>query len=230
MAAFRNRQNKDSTGKIYVYHVVNFCEENDTTPFGLVNFEMLEKLRQKAANEMTREAEQDFKLFRSRVQKKIENMCEENVEKRKMRNGEYIAGKTLAPKSLNLRISPIKSWMLYKHVLNNVRQFRQIKFDKISRSTRDKALLLQDQFKGMCNHADIREKCVVGLYGIHGVRPSLIPQLKIEDIKSPNDAFTPLFNKGTPKRVQLEEYTWIKVKKRIFWKQRTHRISDHSNW
>lgn len=162
---------------------------------------------------MLMEDAQRAEFIRSQIQKRVEDLFEGYVEKHKMRNGEYIEGVTIAPKSLNLKLSAVKGWLLYKRVISNTRQFRQIKFDKTSRATRDKQLILTKQFKRMCDHADIREKCVIGLYGIHGVRPSLIPQLLLEDIKSPKDAYTPLLINGIPNPIQLEEFTWIMVKK-----------------
>jgi hypothetical protein len=100
-----------------------------------------------------------------------------------------------------------------KGVIDNQRNFKQLKFDKVSRATRDKRLILFEEFKAMFDHADLKEKCVIGLFGNHALRPSLIPQLLIEDLESPRDAYTPLYANGIPDRIELEQYQWIMVKK-----------------
>lgn len=138
---------------------------------------------------MTMEAEQEAEFVRMRIQRHVEKLAEQYIEHFKMKNGKYIEGKTLSPKLLNVRLCAVKAWLLYKNVISNTRQFKQIKFDKHSRVTRDAQLLTDNQLKRMCDAADLREKCVTALYGIHGVRPSLILQLLLEDLKRMIEAY-----------------------------------------
>jgi integrase len=122
---------------------------------------------------------------------------------------EYIHAKKhiIAPKQLNVIYCAIKSWCLYNRKIKSYAQFRQIKFDKSSRKTRDKAMITKDILRKMLNCANgLREKVILALYGIHGLRPSLIPQLKIEDIYAKDIEIT---GKG----VKLDRNAWITVKR-----------------
>jgi len=210
---FAERQNKISTGEAYRYSLLAFCKYHETTPFRLINLLKLQEARKLAEIEMTMEASQQFEFVRLQIKRHVEKLAQGYVERFKVKNGEYKKGENFAPKTLNQRICALKAYLVYKGVIDNSRMFKQIKFDKHSRATRDEALILFEQFKRMFDHADIREKIVIGLYGNHGVRPSLIPQLLLEDLKSPRDGYTPLFADGIPERIQLEQYQWIMVKK-----------------
>lgn len=210
---FAERQNKANTGRVYRNDVRAFCEYFNLTPFQLVNAARIEEAQQRTETEMTMEASQQLEFVRLQTKRHVEKLAEQYVEKFKVRNGNYVKSVNLAPKTLNRRICALKSYMVYKGVIDNPKMFKQIKFDKHSRATRDAALIIFEQFKAMFDHGDIREKCVIGLYGNHGVRPSLIPQLILEDLKSPRDGYTPLFINGIPDRIELEQYQWILVKK-----------------
>jgi len=210
---FANKHNKATTGRTYVIDVKQFCKEFELTPLQMVNAAKLTAARKRMETEMSMEASQQYEFIRLQIKRRVEKFAEQYIEKYEVKNGKYVEGENLAPKTLNRRLCAVKSYLLFKGVMDNPQQFKQIKFDKDSRVTRDKALIIFDQFKGMFNHADIKEKVVIGLYGNHGVRPSLIPQLLIEDLKSTTDAYTPLYVNGIPNRIQLEQYQWIMVKK-----------------
>jgi hypothetical protein len=60
--------------------------------------------------------------------------------------------------------------------------------------------------KKLFDNADLKEKIVIALYGINGLRPSLIPRILIEDIYPPDIEM----EDGS---VELAEKTWIWVKR-----------------
>ena len=113
----------------------------------------------------------------------------------------------IAPKRMGVIYSAVKSWLHHKRIIKNKRLFREIKFDKTTRKTRDVALPNKDFLTKLCDNADLREKLVVVFYGIYAVRPSLIPQLKVEDIY-PKDI--EISEDGT---VKLSNRVWIWVKR-----------------
>lgn len=88
----------------------------------------------------------------------------------------------IAPKRLNVIYSAIKSWLWLNKKIKSKKMFREIAFDKTSRKMRDVPLPDKQFLRQLCDNADLREKLVVAFYGVYAVRPSLIPQLKIEDI------------------------------------------------
>jgi hypothetical protein len=67
-------------------------------------------------------------------------------------------------------------------------------------------MVTKDILREMLNCADLREKVILGFYAIHGVRPSLIPQLRIEDIYTKDIEIT-------EKGVKLARNAWITVKR-----------------
>lgn len=112
----------------------------------------------------------------------------------------------ISPSFLNITYSAIKKFCLWQNKIKSFAQFKQIDFDKSSRTTKERAFLTPQQFRDLFDHADIREKCVLGLYGIHGLRPALIPQLKIEDIHGGWQSYV------NNNQIELEEYCWLMVK------------------
>ncbi|MDH5390087.1 MAG: hypothetical protein OEX10_02925 [Candidatus Bathyarchaeota archaeon] len=113
----------------------------------------------------------------------------------------------LSPKYLNLIYLAIKKWCLYHGIIKNRKQFKEILFDKTSRKTRDHTMITSTIFRKMMDHADLKEKLVFGYYGIHALRPSLIPQIVLGDIRQNDITFNP---DGT---VILAPKTWIMVKR-----------------
>ncbi len=113
----------------------------------------------------------------------------------------------LSPKYLNLIYLSIQKWCLYHGVIKNRKQFKEILFDKTSRKTRDHTMITSTMFKKMIDHADLKEKLVLGYYGIHALRPSLIPQIRLGDIRQKDICFNP---DGT---VTLAPKTWIIIKR-----------------
>jgi len=112
----------------------------------------------------------------------------------------------LAPKRLNLTYCAVKRWCQIEGLIKSTKLFREIRFDRTSRKTRDRAMLTKNIVKKMFDNADLREKIVVGFYGINALRPSLIPQILIEDIYGEDI-------KISDNSVKLAEKTWIWVKR-----------------
>jgi len=91
---------------------------------------------------------------------------------------------TLAPKSLNVYYSSIKTWCYIQRMIKSRKNFKEIKFDKTSRKVDalTETPLETRHIKQMMKICDAHEKVLVGLYGLCGLRPSLIPQLRIENL------------------------------------------------
>jgi len=90
----------------------------------------------------------------------------------------------LAPKTLNVVFCSIKSWLRYKRVIKNNAQFRQIKFDKTSRkvSGLKETMVETKHVKNGFKVSNLEDSVDWGLYCLVGLRPSLIPQLRVKDI------------------------------------------------
>lgn len=112
----------------------------------------------------------------------------------------------LAPKHMNVMYCAVKRWCQIHGLVKSTKMFREIKFDRSSRKTRDRMMLTKTIVRKLYDNADLEEKIVIGFYGINGLRPSLIPQLLIEDI-SPRD----IKLKGDT--IELAEKAWIWVKR-----------------
>jgi len=91
--------------------------------------------------------------------------------------------KQYAPKSLNVAFNAVKAWCYVLGMIKNRKMFKELKFDTHSRKTdaMTERPLETEHFKAMMQICDIHEKVLVGLYGLCGIRPSIIPQLKVGD-------------------------------------------------
>lgn len=88
-----------------------------------------------------------------------------------------------APKYLNIIYNAVKTWCYVLGMIKNRKMFKEIKFDKKSRKTdamteRPLETTHVTQIMKVC---DVYEKVLIGLYGLCGIRPSLIRQLKVSD-------------------------------------------------
>jgi hypothetical protein len=129
---------------------------------------------------------------------KIEDLTEQFIKRNRNK---------IAPKYLNVIYNAVKTWLHLNRKIKSRKMFREIKFDKQSRKTRDVPLPNKDFIRKLCNNADLREKLVVVFYGIYALRPSLIPQITIGDVYHKDIAFNP---DGT---VKLSNRVWIMVKR-----------------
>jgi hypothetical protein len=95
---------------------------------------------------------------------------------------------TLSPKYLNVIYNAVKSWCFCTKMIKSRKLFREIKFDKSSRKVDaiSETSLETVHIKQMIQISDLDTKILIGLYGFCGLRPAIIPQLKIEDF-APND-------------------------------------------
>lgn len=101
-----------------------------------------------------------------------------------------------APKSLNVIFCAIKAWCFALEIISNRKMFREIDFDKSSRKIDaiTEQPLEPQTVKKLFDISDCDEKVVLGLYGLNGLRPALIPQAIISWIfpqhyKIENNAF-----------------------------------------
>ena len=90
----------------------------------------------------------------------------------------------VSPKYLNIIYNAVKTWCYVHKLLKNRKTFREIKFDKSSRKVDalTERPLEPHHVKTAFQISDANEKVLLGLYGIAGIRPKLIPQLTIEQI------------------------------------------------
>ena len=112
----------------------------------------------------------------------------------------------LAPKRLNLTYCAVKRWCQIEKLIKSTKMFREMRFDKTSRKTRDRTMLTKNIMKKLFDNADLKEKIVIGFYGINALRPSLIPQLLMEDFY--REDF-----ENNDNSVKLARNTWIWVKR-----------------
>lgn len=115
----------------------------------------------------------------------------------------------VAPKLLNLIYSAVKTWLHINKVIKSRKMFREIKFDRTSRKTRDVALPSKEFLRELCDNADLKGKLVVAFYGLYGLRPSLIPQLLIEDVYAKHIQI----NENRITLGNAQKRTWIMVKR-----------------
>jgi integrase len=90
----------------------------------------------------------------------------------------------LAPKHLNLAYSAVKRWCQIQGLIKSTKMFREIKFDKSSRKTDalTERMLETEQIKTGFQIADLEDQVDWGLYALCGLRPQIIPQLKVENL------------------------------------------------
>jgi integrase len=86
-------------------------------------------------------------------------------------------------KYLNVVFSAIKAWVFAKGLIKNRNQFKEISFDRSSRKTDalTEQPLTTDLIKKLFDVSDAHEKVLLCLYALCGLRPSLLPQLKVRD-------------------------------------------------
>jgi integrase len=91
---------------------------------------------------------------------------------------------TVAPKSLNVTLNAVKAWCFTLRMLKNRKLFREIKFDKQSRQTdaMTEKPLETEHIAKLMQVSDAFEQIELGLCGLCGLRPALVPQLKIKDL------------------------------------------------
>jgi len=90
----------------------------------------------------------------------------------------------ISAKYLNVIYASIKTWCYVHKLIKNRKLFRELKFDRTSR--KNDALkempLEPHHVKAAFQISDANEKVLLGLYGIEGLRPKLIPQLTVAQI------------------------------------------------
>ena len=90
----------------------------------------------------------------------------------------------MAPKSLNQYYCAVKRWSQIKGLVKSTKMFKEIKFDKTSRKVDAlteislETRYIRDGFKV----SGLDKKIDWGLFALCGLRPALIPQLKVKDI------------------------------------------------
>lgn len=90
----------------------------------------------------------------------------------------------IAPKSLNVTLNAIKAWCFTLRMLKNRKLFREIKFDKQSRKTdaMTEKPLETEHISKLMQISDAFEQAELGLCGLCGLRPALVPQVKVKDL------------------------------------------------
>jgi len=117
------------------------------------------------------DVENPFELIKLGLEK-IEDLTEEYIRRHEHK---------LSPKYLNVLYCAVKTWCKATRLIKSRKLFREIDFDKSSRKSDAllEAMVTTTHVKQLMNILDIKHKIDVGLYGLVGLRPSLIPQLKV---------------------------------------------------
>ena len=94
----------------------------------------------------------------------------------------------LAPKYLNITYCSVKRWCQIRGLIKSTKMFREIKFDKSSRKTDalTEAMLETKHIKAGFKVADLEDQIDWGLYALCGLRPRIIPQLKVANLYQRN--------------------------------------------
>ena len=90
----------------------------------------------------------------------------------------------LSPKYLNIIYNAVKTWCFVQRMIKNRKLFREIKFDKSSRKmdAMTEQPLETKHIKKLMEICDAHEQILLGLYGMCGLRPSLLTQIKVENL------------------------------------------------
>lgn len=90
----------------------------------------------------------------------------------------------LAPKYLNLILNAVKTYLYFSNRIRSRKAFIELKFDKSS--TLENGLLVEmlenEDLSTMFKLASAKKKIVLGLCGLGGLRPSIVPILKVKHI------------------------------------------------
>ena len=94
----------------------------------------------------------------------------------------------LAPKHLNVAYCSVKRWCQIHGLIKSTKMFREIKFDKSSRKTDalTETMLETMHIKAGFKVANLEDQVDWGLYALCGLRPQIIPQLKVKDLYQRN--------------------------------------------
>lgn len=94
----------------------------------------------------------------------------------------------LAPKYLNVIFSAVKRWCQIQGLIKSTKMFREIKFDKSSRKVDAlrEPMIETKHLKKLFKIANLEDSVDIGLYGLVGLRPRIIPQLEVKDIYRKN--------------------------------------------
>lgn len=151
---------KDSSLQAYTQALKTICEYADLAdPFELVGG---------TANEIA-------KLDRDQKEKLLEHVEDLTEEWIRGHENKY------APKYLNVVYCAVKTWCKIMRLMKTRKMFREIDFDKSSRKKEalTEAMFTADMLKMGFDMVTIAHKVDLGLYALNGVRPVLIPQLKM---------------------------------------------------
>jgi len=94
----------------------------------------------------------------------------------------------LAPKFLNGIYCAVKRWCYIQKMIKSTKMFRELKFDKTSRKVDalSEMPIETRHVRTIFKTANLEDAVDVGLYGLVGLRPRIIPQLKVKNIHARN--------------------------------------------
>lgn len=90
----------------------------------------------------------------------------------------------LSPKHLNVTYCSVKRWCQIHGLIKSTKMFREVKFDKTSRKTDalTETMLETRYIKAGFKIANLEDQIDWGLYALCGLRPQIIPQLKVKNL------------------------------------------------
>jgi len=94
----------------------------------------------------------------------------------------------LSPKYLNVTYCSVKRWCQIHGLIKSTKMFREIKFDKSSRKNDalTETMLETKHIKAGFKVANLEDQIDWGLYALCGLRPRIIPQLKVANLYQRN--------------------------------------------
>ena len=94
----------------------------------------------------------------------------------------------VAPKYLNVTYCAVKRWCQIHGLIKSTKMFREIKFDKSSRKTDalTETMLETKHIKAGFKVANLEDQIDWGFYALCGLRPRLVPQLKVKNLYARN--------------------------------------------
>ncbi len=167
----------------YADQLLSFCElVSDVSQSFIVNPDMLLEMELEEIEDL---AEEHCRRFNDGRIVDISTRLPPDVPLKTYKPSAY----RLAPKRLNVQMAALKKWLhinwrVSRAKLKNPRQFRKINFEasRLLHSRLMADTLEHKDIKLIFNLSNGIESITIGLYGLMGLRPSLIPFLRVKHL------------------------------------------------
>ena len=180
---------KRRTSEAYAEQLLSFCELTSNASVGLKV--LPDSLLAMTIDEIEDMAEEHVRRFKDYRASDIRGRLYDDIKISLLRQGlsqtrdeKYLQNYKVAPKRLNVQLSALKLWLLINKKIKNRKMFRELKFEKgraVEQSLMVSTLETADVQK-MFQIANGVDSIILGLYGLCGIRPSIIPQIQVKHI------------------------------------------------